>query len=1006
MIKFNRDMENPGLLYRNKLPPHAYHKGGADSVIFLDGTWNFVYCQSPGHVPRDILEASFDWDAADRIPVPSCWQLHGYGQTQYTDVLYPIPVTPPYVPDLNPTGVYHRMFTTGKREGRAILRFYGVDSGFQVWINRIYAGLGKISRNISEFDITDLLRDGDNDIIVQVSQWSDGSYLECQDMWWFSGIFRSVELEFLPVDRIRDYYVKTILNNDHSQVEIRVWVEVTSPDSAAALLKDWDGNLVAAFNRTEPGVLTLILANPRLWSAEDPYLYALELTYAGQMIQQPVGIRSIRIEGCNFLVNGKAVMLNGVNRHDVSQERGRTVTEEEMLWDVLEMKRNNINAVRSAHYPNLPFFYDLCDQYGLYVICEADLECHGFQPAGDYTWLSSSRQWTGQYVSRGVEMVHTHKNHPSILFWSLGNESAMGANFHYMAQAIREIDDTRLIHYEGDHTDSVGDVASRMYTPLECLRKLGEREEEKPLLLCEYGHAMGNGPGGLRDYQDLFRRYTRIQGGFVWEWIDHGILRTDKDGRDYYAYGGDFGDFPHNGNFCMDGLVFPDRRPSPGLEEYKKVIEPVKVTEGSGRYTVENRYDFIGLNHLRLQWVVLEEGMEVLAGRLPVPPVAPGGNASLSPDLSGLQKWPGREYRIHFRFSLGEDTSWATAGHIIATADFPLVSPSAVVLDRSALATPSIKGDDLQIIVETEAGISYTFCKVRGFLLNVERDGETMIRKGPVLNFWRPPIDNDMYLLDDMKNKYFLHRMSSKLLSLDLEEEVGAVIVTAGHLSVPNAQAAGWKTKTRWRIWGDGELQLSILGEKYNERRNPPQVIPKIGLELLLPPDAEHVTWYGKGPGESYPDSCEAALVARYTMGADEMWTDYPYPQENGNRSETRWLHIGDGQGLFIQPYGKPDTFNFSVSRYTKEVLEEAKHQNELTPGDDLVLNLDYKQNGLGSASCGEGVLPPYRLGYEDFSFGFIIRPVGADWEDGICTRYRDQTPPVARIRENEEDII
>jgi beta-galactosidase/evolved beta-galactosidase subunit alpha len=964
-VRYPQEIENPRLLHTNKLPQRAYFTSGG--TVSLDGEWDFRYYDAPGCVPDNFMDIC--WEGADKIPVPSCWQLHGYGQMQYTDVLYPIPVTPPLTPDLNPTGVYHRTFTCHIPSGHeCALRFYGVDSAFDVWVNGAFAGFAKISRNISEFDITEFAVPGENHLTVRVFQWSDGSYLECQDMWWLSGIFRPVEMEIRPKDRVRDFSVRTDINGDLSQAEICVTIDAPRPEGVRASFLDADGRHIA-------DGLRFLLDNPRCWSAEEPYLYTLKIFYGEQEITQKVGIRSVNVKGSQFFVNGKAVMLNGVNRHDVSPENGRTVSVDEMRWDVLEMKRHNINAVRSSHYPNMPLFYDLCDEFGLYVICEADLECHGFQPVGRYDWITSSTEWTEQYIARGTEMVQTHKNHPSIIMWSLGNESVMGSNFYQMAQAIRSLDGTRLIHYEGDRADSVGDICSRMYTRLEKLKLLGQYEEGKPLILCEYAHAMGNGPGGLKEYQEAFRQYKRLQGGFVWEWICHGIRRTDSEGKTYFAYGGDYGEFPHNGNFCLDGLVFPDRAPSPGLAEYKKIIEPVTIRDaGDGLYKIENRYDFLSTGHLTLRWSLLADGLEQSSGFIPMENIPPGGEGSFNLPEPALDKEA--DYRVHFYVALKEDASWAKAGHVVATADFPLTdkSPKAA-LPCVCSHSPHFEDKGVLLSVVTLAGINYMFNQITGRMEQATAQGQEVIKKGPTLNFWRPPIDNDMYEVDGYKNKYYLHKYVSKLISMDYRAVEGKAVVETVQYIVPVTQSAGWKAVITYVITGDGVLDIQVNGERVNAHLNPPEMLPKIGMEMELPEALTKVAWYGKGPGQSYPDSCQAPLVGRYETDADAMFVNYPVPQENGNRSETRWVSLRGGNLSLLAEAAPGETFNFSVSRYTKEAVEEAKHQNELKPSGFLTLNLDYRQNGLGSASCGEGILPAYKLAYEDFKFGFTLTP-------------------------------
>jgi len=634
------DWETQHVLERNRLEgraffiPYAdeanaltYERGNSCAFQLLNGVWKFYYGLAPGLTPAPFYEESFNVSDWDDIPVPSSWQFQGYGKPHYTNIVYPFPVDPPHVPSENPTGCYRRDFTISEAwsNQRVVLRFEGVDSAFHVWVNGQPVGYSQGSRLPSEFDITEQVRTGANSVAVRVYQWSDGSYIEDQDMWWLSGIFRDVYLVATPRVHMRDIAVRTELNAHDQGAILKVStklsnltdsavnghsVELRLLDAQRRPVADVQANETFAIDADGQAALMFEMRvdRPEKWSAESPYLYHLLTTVKDeqgevlQVIPIRVGFRSVELKGGNFLVNGVPIMLKGVNRHDHHPELGKAVPLQWMIDDVLLMKRHNINAVRTSHYPNDPRFYDLCDEYGLYVIDEADLECHGFGYTADANWLSDNSEWEKAYVDRMERMIERDKNHPSIIMWSLGNESFFGRNHEAMAARARFMDPTRLIHYEGDRDAKVADVFSTMYSSVEAMAELGARTDlDKPHILCEYAHAMGNGPGGLKEYWETFYAHKRLQGGFVWEWLDHGIPQHAKNGQKYFAYGGDFGDQPNDGNFVIDGLVMPDRTPSPGLIEYKKVIEPVKVEEvnlSAGQVKVTNRYDFISLDHL------------------------------------------------------------------------------------------------------------------------------------------------------------------------------------------------------------------------------------------------------------------------------------------------------------------------------------------------------------------------------------------------------------------------
>ena len=617
----------------------------------LNGVWKFMFLDAPEYSPEGFFNSDFDVTKMDDITVPGNWQLQGYGKMHYSDLWYNFPINPPYVPTENPTGIYKRTFFVEEsyRDKKIIIRFCGVDSAYHLWINGKEVGYSKVARNESEFDITDLIRVGEeNDVTVRVYQWSDGTYLEDQDMWWESGIFRDVELIGVPKDGINDYKVIADLDDEYKNgiFKVEAFLRTTKEVNVTFELVDAGENTV--FTKTVvakegKACIDEVIADVNHWTAETPYLYKLFMTVEdnGQIVEvipQNVGFRNIRLNGETFLVNGVAIKFKGVNRHDYSPQNGRVVSREEIEKDIILMKQFNINAIRTSHYPNSYYLYDLCDEYGMYLIAETDLECHGFELTGDYKWITDDPSWELAYVSRMTRMIERDKNHPAIIFWSLGNESAFGCNFRKMTDVAHEMDPTRLVHYEGDFDVESADVYSTMYTWIEnpkkpYLMKDIIEKSKKPHIHCEYCHAMGNGPGNLKDYQDLVYAHDKLQGGFVWEWFDHGIESFTESGEKYYRYGGDFGDDPSNKDFCIDGLIMPDRTPSPGLYEYKKVIEPITTTAvdiQKGIINLLSRYDFANLDRFNLVYKVMEDDVILQTGFMAVPSIEARANRDIT----------------------------------------------------------------------------------------------------------------------------------------------------------------------------------------------------------------------------------------------------------------------------------------------------------------------------------------------------------------------------------------
>ncbi|SDU60458.1 glycoside hydrolase family 2 TIM barrel-domain containing protein [Jiangella alkaliphila] len=912
------------------LPPRAAFASDAP-VLSLNGAWRFRWSPSVHEVAEGFEEPWFDDSAWAILPVPSHWQLHGYGAPWYTNSPYPFPVDPPHVPDENPTGEYRLTFRAPSWSGRTILRFDGVDSFFTVWLDGHRLGWATGSRLPSEFDVTELVRPGaDHVLAVRVHQWSAGSYLEDQDMWWLSGIFRDVSLVARPVGSADDFAVHADYDGGLGTLRVDV-------DGAARVLVPSLGVDAAAGEEIAVGPV-------EPWSAESPRLYDGELVTESERIRLRIGFRRVEIRDGVLTVNGTRVLFRGVNRHEFHPDRGRAVTRQDMLDDVLLMKRHNLTAVRTSHYPPHPYFLELCDEYGLYVVDECDVETHGFvyedwrgNPSGD-------ERWRPAYLDRMARMVERDKNHPSVIMWSLGNEAGAGANLAAMYAWAKERDPSRPVHYEGD--PSCSDVYSRMYASHAEVDEIG-RGEGKPFVLCEYAHAMGNGPGGLRDYQDLFERHERCQGGFVWEWIDHGIRTRDASGREYYGYGGDFGERFHGGNFVADGLVFPDRTPSPGLVELKKVVEPLRLTWGE-RLIVANLHEVLDTSRYAFRWTLTDDGAEVASGTLAVPVVAAGGQVDV--ELPALPETAGEGW-LTVSAVLAADTPWAAAGHEVAwgqvcVREAPVAAPAAAPVGSPGAAR-------LDPVTGRLAGLGG---------LDVT---------GAALDVWRAPIDNDasgMATLAATWRDLGLDRMTHRT---DAVRADGDALVVETRVA-PAARTFALRAVYRWTPAGDDAVHLA-LGVTPEGDWPADVPLPRLGVVLELPARYDRVTWFGCGPGEAYPDSRTAARVGRFHRGVDELQTPYVYPQENGHRTDVRsaFVHAADGSGLAVDGAA---VFGLTVRRWTTADLEEARHHAELRPRDRVFVTLDLAQHGLGSASCGPGTLPAYRLAVEPAEFAVTLR--------------------------------
>ncbi len=1008
------DLDNLKILHRNRLASRSYfisyddvdsaitfERGKSERFKLLNGMWKFYYSSTPNEAPEGFYKENFDVSEWNDIKVPGNWQLQGYDHPHYTDLIYPFPVDPPKVPTENPTGCYRRNFYTPEswKDLQVILRFEGVDSGFHLWINGREVGYSQGSRMPSEFDITSYIKTGNNTLAVKVYKWTDGSYLEDQDMWWLSGIFRDVVLIARNKVHIEDFFIKTELDEKYEDSMLKIETKVKNIDSIKKagysieyILLDDElskvGEKVSLENidlnpEMEKNLsVDILVKEPNEWSAESPYLYNLIMilkTSRGDIIEvvpSKIGFRKIEVKNGNFLVNGVPIMLKGVNRHEIHPDFGRAVPFHIMEKDVILMKRHNINAVRTAHYPNHPRFYELCNKYGLYVIDEADLECHGFEIMGNISQLSKDPEWKEAYVDRIERMVERDKNNPCIIMWSLGNESGFGPNFKAMADWCHKKDPTRLVHYEGDFDVEVADVASTMYSSHDKMEEYGKMENmDKPHILCEYGHAMGNGPGGLKEYWDIFYKYKRLQGGFVWEWVDHGLRKYTKEGKEYFAYGGDFGDEPNNLNFCCDGLLKPDRVPTPGLYQYKKIIEPVKVEEKDlrkGRIKVKNLYDFISLDHLQLYWNIKGDGEIFQSGVISMPHIKAGDSEVITIPIDFDKKYKIKtDLWLNIQFVLAVDTDWAKKGHVIAWEQLklPMENKIETILTKENMFSLSVK-ENRKFIDISGYNFKLSFNKITGSIGSWNYEGVDILEEGPVINFWRAPIDNDMYVAKEWKKKG-LNLLQHRIDKVETKVEKNLVIVDIKtFVSPPNGD---WAVECyyTYEVYGSGHIKISIKG---NPKGKLPETLPRIGVQMKLPNNMSNVQWYGRGPGESYIDSKEWNPFDIYSSTVEKLYMPYVYPQENGNRTDVEWFSLTNEIGIGFLVVAE-DKLNFSAHYYSMEDIEKAKHLSDLDKRDFITLNIDYKHNGLGSNSCGPEPLPQHKLVPQKFDFSFKWKP-------------------------------
>lgn len=970
----------------------------------LNGTWRFRWSARPADKPEGFHDPAIDDRDWDEIAVPGCWETQGFGVPIYTNIAYPFPANPPHIPhDFNPVGCHRTTFTVpeGWSGRRTTIVFHGVYSAFHLWLNGTYIGYSEDSKLPAEFDLTErLLSDGPNLLAVEVYRWCSGSYLEDQDMFRFGGIFRDVELVSWSPSSIRDFWITAELDDAYRDGTFDLAVEcqgdATEEVTVEAVLLDRNGEDVCP---PSTGSLTLdehgtarwraqgTVPGVQPWSAEHPHLYTLALTLrdgAGQPIETTgceVGFRKVELRDGLFLINGKAVKLLGTNRHEHDPDTGRTVSLERMEEDIRLMKRFNLNTVRTSHYPNHPYWYALCNRYGIYVVDEANVESHGMGYSFEKS-LGNDPVWQAQHVERTTNMVRRDRNHPCVVMWSLGNEAGPGVNFVAAARAVKALDPSRPVHYQG--YNEVADVDSTMYPSVEWLRSTGELKADKPFFVCEYAHAMGNAVGNLKEYVEAYDEFPRLMGGCIWDWVDQALRKypDDPDGdgcrRWYFAYGGDYDDQPNDGCFSCNGLVLPERGVTPKLWEVKRCYQRIDVAwNGPCSVKVGNKYAFTNLAEFEARYEVTEGGVAMVQGSLGSPGVAPGEEGTLELPITDLP--PVRDERfLRVSFHLKEDTLWAKVGHEVAAVQLAFGSalePRRLVTSGGRL--PS-RDDWIELSVKADRS-SFVFSRRQGNLVAWRHDQVKLLSRryrGPRLNLYRALTDNDVWLRDTFFASG-LSQLSRRVRRFEVAEGDGFLRIET-LVEVLGFRGTGFHHRTIYTVYADGALALDNLVTPIGEL--PP--LPKLGIEFSVPSAFKRFTWFGRGPLESYPDRKTAMDVGLYEGDVDEQATHYVRPQESGNKEDVRWAALRDaeGNGIRIVP-DRP--LAMTVSRVRPDDLEAARHRNgerrryiDLLNRDEVIVSVDFGQMGLGGASCGPPPMEKYILRAGEYAWRFELQPL------------------------------
>ena len=1004
-----RYYENLNVLHENTMPARAYyipaskrmdnlveHREESDRMQLLNGTWKFQYFTSIYNIKDSFFEKNYDTENFDEIRVPSVWQMAGYDTHQYTNIRYPFPFDPPYVPQDIPCGAYVHNFEYSRDEkaSKAFLNFEGVDSCFYVWINGSYVGYSQVSHMTSEFDVTDVLQDGTNTVAVLVMKWCDGSYLEDQDKFRMSGIFRDVYILKRPEQAISDYHIKSKIEDILAKVELDV--KFYSPTNVKISIEDKNGAVVALGSIDEEGTAVLEIASPELWNTENPYLYKLILETENEVIVDHIALRKVEIKDQVIYLNGQKIKFRGVNRHDSDPVTGFTISLEQITTDLTLMKQHNFNAIRSSHYPNAPFFYEMCDKYGFMVIDEADIEAHGpfmiyRKEDTDYNrfkrWnekIADDPVWEEAIVDRVKLMVERDKNRFCIVMWSMGNESAYGCNFEKALEWTKNYDPDRITQYESaryrnyDETYDYSnlDVYSRMYPALSEIQEYLDKDGSKPFLLVEYCHSMGNGPGDFEDYFQMIQDNDKMCGGFVWEWCDHAIAHgTAENGKTIYAYGGDHGEEIHDGNFCMDGLVYPDRTVHTGLLEYKNVYRPARVisyNKESGELVLHNYMDFDDLkDYVKISYELTQDGLVISKGKLPEVSAAPHSEGKINLKINVPES--GKCY-LKFIYHLKKELPLLDEDHILGFDEIEVSQKDAKCQLAEKWVEKTVTDSELQVSEDdTQIHIkgrefAYTIDRRTALFTEMKFAGREYLNHPMELNIWRAPTDNDMYIKSEWKKAHYDKAYTRAYTTEVVQGKHGVKITSHASVVAETVQKILDVTIT-WKIEAAGKIDADIAVTKDDEFPD----LPRFGVRMFLDKKLSAVRYFGMGPQESYCDKHQAASHGLYQANVDDLHEDYIRPQENGSHYDCEYVELNNSRyGIVVSA---ENAFSFNASYYTQEELEKKTHNYELTESDSVVFCVDYALNGIGSNSCGPVVLEQYRFDDVLFRFQFTLIP-------------------------------
>jgi beta-galactosidase len=1031
--KYPRDWENPEVYQLNRETPHATlisfpdEQSALEAVnsnspdyISLDGTWKFNWVKSPDKRPFWFFKDDYDTRHWKDIKVPSNWQMQGYDVPIYVNIPYPFKMNPPFIPhEWNPVGSYKRSFKIPSdwKNKEVFIQFGAVSSAFYVWVNEQLVGYSEDSKVPAEFNITKYLRGGKNTIAVEVYRWSDGSYLEDQDFWRLSGIQRTVFLHARPKTYINDFFADGDLENNYNNglLKLDVSLKSTVNNESEFIVETslFDGNK-KLFNESKKAKLsentvsvkfTRSLPGINKWSAEKPNLYSLIICLkdkdgkALEYLSSKIGFRKVEIKNSQLLINGVAILLKGTNMHEHDDINGHVVDEGTILKDIRVMKSHNINAVRTSHYPQQELWYMMCDKYGLYLIDEADIESHGIGYDKDVT-LADRPEWEAAHLERMQRMVERDKNHPSVIIWSMGNEAGDGHNFLNGYKWIKKRDVTRPVQYErAEHSTNAPerhtDIWCPMYSKIEYIESYAKNENNiRPLIMCEYAHAMGNSTGNLQDYWDVIEKYPRLQGGFIWDWVDQGLLKTNEDGEKYWTYGGDYGEegIPSDGNFCLNGLVWPDRTPHPGLAEVNKVyqyigFEPVNLEDGVIK--IRNKYDFTNLSEFTFEWDVVSDGLAIQSGKISIPDLKPKSAQLLNLQVNKITPEPGTEYFLNIRALRSDEWNSVPEDHIYASAQFKLPAEGKTVYakrdelellqTRTSGSKLEASGSEMKIVFDLSAGRMESF----------NYKGTELLKKGPVPDFWRPPTDNDYGY--NMDKKLGIWKKASERLVVTKanisQPDLGKVVVSFTYdiLGTNGEKIGGYATS--YTLFGSGDV---IIKNQFSKISDEIPEIPRMGMQMQLPEEFVNLKWFGRGPHENYADRKTSAYIGVYESTVADQYVPYIRPQENGYKTDTRWLMLTDDSGNGILFVGNPlicfsalnnihDDFESpgKLSQYRKDAKSANTHTIDIKPRDLVNLNIDLGQMGVGGDdSWGAMIHPQYRLLDKKYEYSFRMRPV------------------------------